>query len=195
MTTPNPTATPTSVAYRWVSYLDDLTEKRLSDWDRAATCGRCGATIVHVYTLAYPDGRTEDVGRECLDVRTSGRGEFAKKSALDALRNVDFQALQEVKRAKGLIRAGAKLGQLEPRVCYGQGNLFWNVTPAAALDILIGPAHRPGSERLVAFKHPALPAVTLVDFIGSHPDYAGRSAALSRAGWVRVLPPVEGGAR
>jgi len=61
------TVKPRIVRYRWISYYDDVLDKRVSDWDNAESCERCGATIVHVVTVATDDG-WHDVGRECAHV-------------------------------------------------------------------------------------------------------------------------------
>jgi hypothetical protein len=49
----------------WISYFDWEIEKRVSDWELASTCARCGRSIVHVYTVTKIDGSEEQTGREC----------------------------------------------------------------------------------------------------------------------------------
>lgn len=84
------------VSYLWVSFLDELAEKRVSDWDRAVTCQVCGASIVHVYTVQKADGSTIVVGRECAH---RAMGWTAPKPAV--LRRVELESLAaEARRAK-----------------------------------------------------------------------------------------------
>lgn len=48
--------------YRWISYYDEVEEKRFSDWDRCTNCCTCGRKIVHAYLLS--DGC--EYGKECV---------------------------------------------------------------------------------------------------------------------------------
>ncbi len=63
-----------TVEYEWRSYWDDVQERRVSDWERAEQCARCGAAIVHVYHVAG-----ELVGRECAHLALGWRRRMPRR--------------------------------------------------------------------------------------------------------------------
>lgn len=54
-------AKPTLKNYRWISRLDETTDKMVSDWDNATECSHCGRAIVYVCEMT--DGSR--LGRDC----------------------------------------------------------------------------------------------------------------------------------
>lgn len=91
--------------YEWRSYYDDANEKRVSDWDRAENCARCGSGIVHVYTVVHASGAAEIVGRECAHKALGWRQASATRlRAVEAAFMVE-RANQERLRADTLASA------------------------------------------------------------------------------------------
>lgn len=95
--------------YRWISCYDGAADRRISDWERAEECARCGRRIVHVYDVEHGDGRVERVGRECAH-RAMGWA-MPRPQVLDRLRREALAAEERaLEEAEGWDRTGRRRG-------------------------------------------------------------------------------------
>jgi len=84
--------------YRWISYLDDQLEKRVSDWENAVHCARCGKKIVHAYDPEKVNPATGqpwgEIGKECLSQEEGWNSEAVAKKARRKYAEEDYKARQ-----------------------------------------------------------------------------------------------------
>ncbi len=99
--------------YRWISYFDDVEEKRFSDWDRAETCLVCGRSIVHVYEIETAAGETLIAGKECAH-KLLGWAR-PKPRVLETLRRkVEADARRHAEEVASWDRTATKFSQGDP---------------------------------------------------------------------------------